>query len=90
MPWSLRHRRSQLHVSVTGLAGNARPASLIVMRSNRFLFLVGVVSGLALGNLRSVESAPETPKKPISTKYQDVTVEDSYQWLEEDNDPQVK
>jgi protease II len=60
------------------------------MRSNRFLFLVGVVSGLALGNLRSFEPAPETPKKPVSTKYQDVTVEDSYQWLEEDNDPQVK
>ena len=60
------------------------------MRSNRFLFLVGVVSGLALGNLRSVEAAPETPKKPVSTKYQDVTVEDPYQWLEEDNDPQVK
>src|SRR4029450_5086030 len=90
MPWSLRHRRSQLHVSVTGFASNARPAFLIVMRSNRFLFLVGVVSGLALGNLSSVEPAPETPKKPVSTKYQDVTVEDSYQWLEEDNDPQVK
>src|SRR6266498_3857546 len=60
------------------------------MRSNRFLFLVGVVSGLALGNLRSFEPAPETPKKPVSTKYQDVTVEDPYQWLEEDNDLQVK
>jgi prolyl oligopeptidase len=60
------------------------------MRSNRFLVLVGVVSGLALGHLRSVEAAPETPKKPVSTKYQDVTVEDPYQWLEEDNDPQVK
>jgi len=59
------------------------------MRSNRFLFLVGMVSGLALGDLRSVEPAPETPKKPVSTKYQDATVEDPYQWLEEDNDPQV-
>src|SRR6266540_3618929 len=90
MPRSLRHRRSRLHVSVTDLASNSRPAFLILMRSNRFLFLVGVVSGLALGNLRSVEAAPETPKKPVSTKYQDVTVEDPYQWLEEDNDPQVK
>ena len=60
------------------------------MRSNRFLLLLGVVSGLALGNLRSVEPAPETPKKPVSTKYQDITVEDPYQWLEEDNDLQVK
>src|SRR6266511_1435010 len=90
MPWSVRHRRSRLHVSVTDLASNSRPAFLILMRSNRFLFLVGVVSGLALGNLRSVEAAPVTPKKPVSTKYQDVTVEDPYQWLEEDNDPQVK
>src|SRR6266508_4580097 len=90
MPWSVRHRRSRLHVSVTDLASNSRPAFLILMRSNRFLFLVGVVSGLALGHLRSVEAAPETPKKPVSTKYQDVTVEDPYQWLEEDNDPQVK
>jgi prolyl oligopeptidase len=60
------------------------------MRSNRFLFLVGIVSGLALGDLRSVEPAPDTPKKPVSTKYQDITVEDPYQWLEEDNDPQVR
>jgi prolyl oligopeptidase len=60
------------------------------MRSNRFLLLVGMVVGLAVGDLRSVEPAPETPKKPVSTKYQDVTVEDPYQWLEEDNDPQVK
>jgi len=60
------------------------------MRSNRFLILVGVVSGLALGDLRSVEPASEAPKKPVSAKYQDVTVEDAYQWLEEDNDPQVK
>src|SRR6266496_2558630 len=90
MPRSLRHRRSRLHVSVTDLASNSRPAFLILMRSNRFLLLLGVVSGLALGNLRSVEPAPETPKKPVSTKYQDITVEDPYQWLEEDNDPQVK
>jgi prolyl oligopeptidase len=49
-----------------------------------------MVSGLALGDLRSVEAASEAPKKPVSTKYQDITVEDPYQWLEEDNDPQVK
>src|SRR5882762_795931 len=89
MLWSLRRRRSQLLVSVTDLASNARLAFLILMRSNRFLFLVGMVSGLALGDLRSVEPAPETPKKPVSTKYQDATVEDPYQWLEDDNDPQV-
>src|SRR5882762_1764185 len=90
MLWSLRRRRSQLLVSVTDLASNARLAFLILMRSNRFLFLVGMVSGLALGDLRSVEPAPETPKKPVSTKYQDATVEDPYQWLENDVDTAVK
>src|SRR5438034_8512671 len=61
------------------------------MSATRFLFIVATVAGVGLGGgLRSVEPAPETPKKPVSTKYQDVTVEDPYQWLEEDNDPQVK
>jgi len=90
MLWSLRHRRSRLRVSVTDLASNARLAFLILMRSNRFLILVGVVTGLALGDLCSGGPAPETPKNPVSTKYQDVTVEDPYQWLEKDNDAQVK
>src|SRR6266700_5464635 len=90
MSWLLRRRRSQLRPRLTNLASNARHAFLILMRYNRFLFLVGMVGALALGGMRSVEPAPETPKKPVSTKYQDVTVEDPYQWLEEDNDPQVK
>jgi prolyl oligopeptidase len=60
------------------------------MRANRFLFLVGTVAALGLSVLPAVEPAPETPKRPVSTKYQDVTVEDPYQWLEEDNNPQVK
>src|SRR5260370_13222718 len=60
------------------------------MRANRFLFLVGTVAGLGLSGLPAVEPAPETPKRPVSTKYQDVTIEDPYQWLEEDNNPQVK
>src|SRR6266481_3269461 len=60
------------------------------MRANRFLFLVGTVAGLGLSGLPAVEPAPETPKRPVSTKYQDVTVEDPYQWLEEDNNPQMK
>ena len=36
------------------------------------------------------ENAPDTPKKPVTTEYHGVTVEDPYQWLEEDDDPQVK
>jgi prolyl oligopeptidase len=60
------------------------------MKPNRFLCLVGTVAGLVLRDVRAVEPAPQTPKKPVSTKYQNLTVEDSYQWLEQDNDPQVK
>src|SRR5438094_1293061 len=60
------------------------------MSATRFLFIVATVAGVGLGDLRAAEPAPETPKKPVSTKYQGVTVEDPYQWLEQDNDPQVK
>src|SRR6266704_1424516 len=90
MRWFLRHRRSQLHVSVTGLASNSRQAFLILMSATRFLFVVGAVGGLALSQLAAAQPAPQTPKKPVSTEYRGVTVEDPYQWLEEDNDPQVK
>ncbi|PYJ29315.1 MAG: S9 family peptidase [Verrucomicrobia bacterium] len=60
------------------------------MRVNRFLFLLGALAGLAPIEFAAVTPDPQTPKKPVSTKYQDVTVEDPYQWLEQDNDPQVK
>ena len=60
------------------------------MRANRLLFVVGAMGGIALTDLPAAEPAPETPKEPVSTKYQGITVEDPYQWLEEDNDPQVK
>src|SRR5437870_6268478 len=62
----------------------------MVMRVNRFLFLLGALAGLAPIEFAAVTPDPQTPKKPVSTKYQDVTVEDTYQWLEQDNDPQVK
>ena len=60
------------------------------MRANLFLCLFAAVSALTLGNPTFAERAPETPKKPVSTEYHGVTVEDPYQWLEEDNNPQVK
>src|SRR5438034_2522620 len=61
------------------------------MSATRFLFIVATVAGVGLGGgPRAADPTPETPKKPVSTKYQGVTVEDPYQWLEEDNDPQVK
>jgi prolyl oligopeptidase len=60
------------------------------MRAN-WLFLVAVLlGGLALSNLPAAVPAPETQKKPVATNYHGVTVEDPYQWLENDNDPQVK
>jgi prolyl oligopeptidase len=60
------------------------------MRMHRFLFWFGAIAGLAPVEFAAVTPAPETPKKPVSTEYHGVTVEDPYQWLEEDNDPQVK
>src|SRR5437773_3267102 len=62
----------------------------MVMRVNRFLFLVGALAGLAPIEFAAVTADPQTPKKPVSTEYHGITVEDSYQWLEQDNDPQVK
>jgi prolyl oligopeptidase len=60
------------------------------MITNRVLFVIGaIVVTTALG-LPAAESAPGTPKKPVSTKYQGVTVEDPYQWLEKDDEPDVK
>src|SRR5262245_149757 len=58
------------------------------MRANFFLFVSAAV--LALSSLTLAASAPNTPKKPVATEYQGVTVEDPYQWLEADDDSQVK
>jgi len=60
------------------------------MITNRLLLLISAISAFALLRLSTAGPAPETPKKPVSTKYQGVTVDDPYQWLEEDNDPGVK
>lgn len=60
------------------------------MKTNRFLFVISILSALALLRLFAAEPVPETPKKPVSTKYHGVTVEDPYQWLEKDDEPAVK
>jgi prolyl oligopeptidase len=60
------------------------------MRANRFLFLISALSGLALSNLPAIEPSPQTPKKPVSDEYHGTTVEDPYQWLEKDDDTEVK
>ena len=60
------------------------------MKANRILFLIGALTGLTLSSLPAVESTPQTPKKPVSNEYAGTMVEDPYQWLEKDNDPEVK
>ncbi len=102
--WALKYINVLSRWAISGPVGVAGPSKNVrnrlqetcdnlfsySMRANRFLFLVGTVAGLGLSGLPAVEPAPETPKRPVSTKYQDVTIEDPYQWLEEDNNPQVK
>ena len=90
MPWLLRHHRYQLHVSEIDLATDAARSFLRLMRANLFLSLVASASALALGNPTLAARVPETPKQPVSTEYHGVTVEDPYQWLEDDEDPEVK
>jgi len=60
------------------------------MKANRLLFLIGALIGLTLISLPAVESTPQTPKKPVSNEYAGTMVEDLYQWLEKDDDPEVK
>src|SRR5436305_13549999 len=60
------------------------------MITNRFLFVIGAIVVTTALDLTAAEPAPGTPKKPVSTEYQGITVEDPYQWLEQDDDPQVK
>jgi prolyl oligopeptidase len=60
------------------------------MRINRFLFLICGAIAPALINLPVTEMASQTGKKPVSNEYQGTTVEDPYQWLEKDDDPEVK
>ncbi|HYY35697.1 MAG TPA: prolyl oligopeptidase family serine peptidase, partial [Candidatus Binatia bacterium] len=50
----------------------------------------GAIVAITVLDLTAAEPAPETPKKPVSTEYQGVTVEDPYQWLEKDDEPDVK
>ena len=60
------------------------------MPTDRFLLVIGAISVLPSLGLSAAEPAAETPKKLVSTTYHGVTVEDPYQWLESDDDPQVK
>jgi prolyl oligopeptidase len=60
------------------------------MKTNRSLFAICAICTVASLKLFAAESPVQTPKKPVSNEYQGVKVEDPYQWLENDDDPQVK
>jgi prolyl oligopeptidase len=60
------------------------------MKIGRLLFLITTTCSLWLTNLPAAEPDPQTPKKPVTDEYQGVKVEDDYQWLEKDDDPEVK
>src|SRR5213082_3308457 len=60
------------------------------MITNRFLFVIGAIVVTTALDLTAAEPAPGTPKKPVSTEYHGVNVEDPYQWLEKDDEPDVK
>src|SRR6266511_5851846 len=60
------------------------------MRANFFLSLVMTAGAFTLNDATLAGSAPDTPKKPVATEYHGVSVEDPYQWLETDEDSQVK
>jgi prolyl oligopeptidase len=60
------------------------------MKTNSLLSVIGAIVVTAALDLPTAEPAQITPKKPVSTKYQGVTVDDPYQWLEKDDEPEVK
>jgi prolyl oligopeptidase len=59
------------------------------MKTKQFLFLSGALCALSL-NAAPVGSDAKTPKKPVTDEYQGIKVEDPYQWLEQDDAPEVK
>jgi prolyl oligopeptidase len=60
------------------------------MKTNSLLSVIGAIVVTAALDLPTAEPAQITPKKPVSAKYQGVTVDDPYQWLEKDDEPEVK
>jgi prolyl oligopeptidase len=60
------------------------------MKMNRLLILAFAIGAVTMIQLEAVEPVPPTPKKPVVDQYNGMKVEDPYQWLENDDDPQVK
>lgn len=59
------------------------------MKMNRVCWVVLIIVGFSLFGL-AAGANPQAPKKPVTNEYHGVKVEDDYQWLENDNDPEVK
>jgi prolyl oligopeptidase len=55
------------------------------MKTKLLLLIPFVSSGLLLA-----AASVQTPKKPVTNEYQGAKVQDDYQWLEDDQNPQVK
>jgi len=60
------------------------------MMMNRLALLIGLLSLVSIIPLPAAEPNFQTSKKPVFNEYQGVKVEDDYQWLEKDDDPEVK
>jgi prolyl oligopeptidase len=60
------------------------------MKMTHLGFLLSVMCVFSISTLSAAEPNPGTPKKPVTDEYQGVKVQDDYQWLEQDDDPNVK
>jgi prolyl oligopeptidase len=60
------------------------------MTINRLPFSFVAFFALCFITLAGAEPTPQTPKKPVTDEYQGVKVDDPYQWLEDDQNPDVK
>src|SRR5207244_11137001 len=59
------------------------------MKLTYSLLIVAAMCFVGLASLSATETSSQTPKKPVTDEYQGVKVQDDYQWLEKDDDPEV-
>jgi prolyl oligopeptidase len=62
----------------------------VLMRKVRVLLAITFAALSSIAQAQSVPAPPTTPKRPITDKYQGVTVSDDYRWLENWDDAEVK
>ena len=56
----------------------------------RVLLAITIAILSALAQAQFLPAPPATPKRPVSDKYQGVTITDDYRWLENWDDPELK